>query len=140
MLKEYLAGGRSGSGAAAEGAAAGGQAAGVFLEVASGTGQHCAHFAAGLPQLTFQPTEYAEEDMSRCEQGMVGRRRRCAHACACAGWSKGMHAWPHASRCVMRAQRCGMPWDVLPCRRTVRRAMPRPADAMPAAPCHAMAS
>lgn len=88
MLKEYLAGGRSGSGAAAEGGAAGGQAAGVFLEVASGTGQHCAHFAAGLTQLTFQPTEYAEEDMSRCEQGMVGRRRRCAHACACAGWNR----------------------------------------------------
>lgn len=35
---------------------------GLFLEVASGTGQHVAHFAAGLPQLTFQPTEYEAED------------------------------------------------------------------------------
>ncbi|KAL4430347.1 hypothetical protein ABPG77_002153 [Micractinium sp. CCAP 211/92] len=33
-------------------------AGGLFLEVASGTGQHVAHLAAGLPQLTFQPTEY----------------------------------------------------------------------------------
>lgn len=79
MLKEHLADGSSssGSGAAATGAgsaAGGGQRGGVFLEVASGTGQHCAHFAAGLPHLTFQPTEYAEEDMGRwlqeagCEQ------------------------------------------------------------------------
>jgi hypothetical protein len=31
--------------------------AGVILEVASGTGQHTAFFAAHLPALTFQPTE-----------------------------------------------------------------------------------
>lgn len=34
-----------------------GGASGLFLELASGTGQHCAHFAAALPGLTFQPTE-----------------------------------------------------------------------------------
>jgi hypothetical protein len=30
---------------------------GLVLEIASGTGQHSAHFASGLPALTFQPTE-----------------------------------------------------------------------------------
>ena len=58
MLKEYLAD-SGGSGAAA------GTPSGLFLECASGTGQHCAHFAPALPHLTFQPTEYAEQDMSR---------------------------------------------------------------------------
>ena len=32
-------------------------AAGLLLEVASGTGEHCAYLAAALPGLTFQPTD-----------------------------------------------------------------------------------
>lgn len=33
---------------------------GLVLEIASGTGEHAVHFAAGLPQLTWQPTDHDE--------------------------------------------------------------------------------
>ena len=29
-----------------------------MLEISSGTGQHCAHFASALPHLLIQPSEY----------------------------------------------------------------------------------
>src|SRR5713101_8221026 len=32
-------------------------AQGTMLEIASGTGEHAVHFAAGLPHLTWQPTD-----------------------------------------------------------------------------------
>jgi uncharacterized protein DUF938 len=34
---------------------------GLVLEVSSGTGQHVVHFAAQMPRLTWQPSEYDEE-------------------------------------------------------------------------------
>jgi len=33
---------------------------GLVVEIGSGSGQHAVHFAAGLPHLTWQPTEIAE--------------------------------------------------------------------------------
>lgn len=34
---------------------------GLILEIAAGTGQHAVHFAAGLPQVTWQPSEADHE-------------------------------------------------------------------------------
>src|SRR5436305_1299209 len=39
-----------------------------LLEIASGTGQHAAHFAAALPQVTIQPTEYDAECLAAISQ------------------------------------------------------------------------
>jgi hypothetical protein len=41
-------------------------ARGLMMEVASGTGEHCAHFSAALPDLTFQPTEPEAEGRASC--------------------------------------------------------------------------
>lgn len=40
---------------------------GRALEVASGTGEHAAHFAAGLPEWTWQPTEREDEAFASIE-------------------------------------------------------------------------
>lgn len=37
---------------------------GFVLEIASGTGEHAVHFAAALPQLTWQPTDQDEQALS----------------------------------------------------------------------------
>lgn len=38
---------------------------GRILEIASGTGQHVAHFAKTFTKATFQPTEYDEQELGR---------------------------------------------------------------------------
>lgn len=48
-------------------------ARGTVLEIASGTGQHVAHFAAALPALTFQPSD-------RDDEGFASIVAWCAHA------------------------------------------------------------
>lgn len=45
---------------------------GLLLEVASGTGEHCAHLAAALPGLTFQPTEPEAEGRASCDAWCLG--------------------------------------------------------------------
>jgi len=67
-------------------------ARGLVLEVASGTGEHCAHFAAGLPGLDFQPTEPETEGRASCDAWCAGLANvRPALALDAAG-----DAWPVA--------------------------------------------
>lgn len=71
-------------------------AAGCILEIASGTGQHVAHFAAALPALAWQPSD-ADAAMLP-----VIRARTAALANVAAPVQLDVHAepWPLAARCA----------------------------------------
>ena len=45
---------------------------GLLLEIASGTGEHCAHLAAALPALDFQPTEPEPDGRASIDAWCVG--------------------------------------------------------------------
>ncbi|PWS38858.1 SAM-dependent methyltransferase [Falsiroseomonas bella] len=62
---------------------------GLVLEVASGSGEHCAHLAAALPGLTFQPTDPSPEARVSCDAwcaGMPNVRPALALDAAAPGW------------------------------------------------------
>ena len=44
---------------------------GSVLEIASGSGQHVVHFAAAIPQLTWQPTDLDPENISHIDRRVV---------------------------------------------------------------------
>ena len=64
-------------------------ASGLVLEVASGTGEHCAYFAAALPGLVFQPTEPEAEGRASCDAwcaGLANVRRALPLDVAAGAW------------------------------------------------------
>jgi hypothetical protein len=65
-------------------------ARGLVMEVASGTGEHCAHFAAGLPELTFQPTEPEPEGRASVDAWCTG----LANVRAALALDAASDAWP----------------------------------------------
>lgn len=62
---------------------------GLVLEVASGSGEHCAHFAAALPGLLFQPSDPSAEALASCDAwcaGLPNVRPALALDAAAEGW------------------------------------------------------
>ncbi len=64
-------------------------ASGLVLEVASGTGEHCAHLAAALPGLAFQPTDPDPDALASIDAwcgGLPNVRRALALDATAAEW------------------------------------------------------
>lgn len=63
-------------------------ATGLVLEIASGSGEHCAHFAAALPGLHWQPSDPDPENVASCDAWCAGMPnvRRAIRLDATAEW------------------------------------------------------
>jgi len=64
-------------------------AAGLVLEIASGSGEHCAHLAAALPGLHFQPTDPQPESLASIDAwcaGLANVRQALALDAAALDW------------------------------------------------------
>jgi hypothetical protein len=62
---------------------------GLVLEVASGTGEHCAHFAAALPALTWQPSDPWPDSRASCDawcRALPNVRAAVPLDASCAAW------------------------------------------------------
>ena len=59
-------------------------ARGLVLEVASGSGEHCAHLAAALPALDFQPSDPDPANVASCDawcDGLANVRQGAGDGC-----------------------------------------------------------
>jgi SAM-dependent methyltransferase len=80
-------------------------AEGTLLEIASGTGQHAAYFAANLPSLTWIPSDYDEENLASirahlAESGLINLESPLALDVLATDWGLARFGKPDAIFCA----------------------------------------